>query len=454
MRKILFVACILVLSVGVFAQNMETIFEDLSEKLAPCVVNIISESTVQTAQAIDPFDLFGFNPFGGNPQPKTEIRKTQGKGTGFIIDTKGYIVTNTHVVKGAEKITVVLNDGREFPGEAWIDSRTDLALVKIKADGLKAIEMGDSDKLKVGQWVMAIGNPYGFQNTITTGVISGLSREFAVGGQGDDATYYPDAIQTDASINPGNSGGPLVDLKGRVIGINSAIASPSGGSVGLGFAVPVNTAKFVIERLIKDGKVVRGYFGVVTTKLTNAQQKRLGVKEGAYVKSFSKGTPAADSGMKVEDVIVEIDGKPIKTPVDLRRVVEAIEPGKTVKTKVIRDGKEETLEVKVGELPNSDVQPTAKSDIDLGMTLTDLTGEIKAQLNIADDVEGVMVKSITRGGAAQVAGVLPKDIITKVNGTNVKSVQEFNNAVKGLDPQSSITLIVLRGEDYIALDLQ
>ena len=451
MKKTLLIVAVLVLSVGAFAQNMVTIFEELSEKLAPSVVNIISESTVKT-QSMDPFgDFFGFNPFGG--QPKTEIHKTQGSGTGFIIDAKGYIVTNTHVVKGAEKITVVLNDGREFPGEAWIDSRTDLALVKIKADNLKPIEMGNSDNLKIGQWVMAIGNPYGFQNTVTTGVISGLSREFAVGGQSaDDSTYYPDAIQTDASINPGNSGGPLVDLNGKVIGINSAIASTSGGSVGIGFAVPVNTAKFVIDRLIKDGKVTRGYFGVVTTKMTQAQQKRLGVKEGAYVQSLPKNDPAYNAGIKVEDVIVEIDGKSIKAPIDLRRVVEAIDPGKEVKVKLFRDKKTETVTVKVGEMPNNDIQPTAKTSLDLGVSVVELTSEIKSQLKLSDDVEGVLVKGVTRGGRASAAGVAPKDIIVKVNGKSVKNLKEYNNIIKTLNEDSEITFVVLRDDNFIAVD--
>lgn len=448
MKKILLIMGIMILSYGLFAQNLETVFENLSEKLAPSVVNITSETTVET-QGVNPFDFFGF-PFGEG-QPKSEVRKSKATGTGFIVDKKGYIVTNTHVVKGAEKITVALNDGREFQGEAWIDSRTDLALVKIKADNLQPMELGDSDSLKVGQWVMAIGNPFGFQNTITTGVISGLSREFAV-GSGDDGTYYPDAIQTDASINPGNSGGPLVDLQGRVIGINSAIASPSGGSVGLGFAVPVNTAKFVIERLIKDGKVVRGYFGISTTKLTNAQQKRLGIKEGAYVQVISKGTPAKEAGIKVEDVITEIDGKKIKNSIDLRRVVEAIEPGKTVDVKLFRDNKTETVKVKVGELPNTDLQPNTKAKVDLGISVIELTKEIKNQLNISEDTQGVLVKSVSRGGSGNLAGIQPKDVILKVNNKVITSVKSYNEAIKSLGDDSNFTFIILRDDNEIVVD--
>ena len=354
----------------------------------------------------------------------------------------------------SHKITVILNDGREFQGEAWIDSRTDLALVKIKADGLTPIEMGDSDTLKVGQWVMAIGNPFGFQNTVTVGVISGLSREFAVGGTSDDATYYPDAIQTDASINPGNSGGPLVDIKGRVIGINSAIASPSSGSVGLGFAVPINTAKFVVERLIKEGKVTRGFFGVAVSKLTNAQQKRLNVKEGAYVQSITKNSPAYEAGIKVEDVIVEIDGKPIKTRVDLRRVAEAITPGKVVITKLIRDGKEVSVKVKAGELPNNDIQPNAKSNIDLGLNVIDITNETRNSMKLDQEVQGVIVQSVSRSGAAMTAGIRPRDIITKINGKEITNVKEYNNVIKTLKEDSSITFIILRDDNLTAVEIR
>lgn len=450
-KTITLMALTFILAINAYAQNMETVFEDLSDRLAPSVVNIISEITT-TTQVMNPFDFFDFGPFGGG-QPKTEIRKMQGSGTGFIIDAKGYIITNTHVVKGAEKITVILNDGREFPGEAWIDSRTDLALVKIKATDLKPIELGDSDTLKVGQWVMAIGNPYGFENTITTGVISGLSREFAVGESGDDSTYYPDAIQTDASINPGNSGGPLVNLKGQVIGINSAIASPSGGSVGLGFAVPVNTAKFVIERLIKEGKVIRGYFGISTTKLTNAQKNRLKVKEGAYVQTLSKGTPAEEAGIKVEDVITEIDGKAVKSPIDLRRIIEAITPGKEVNVKLTRNEKPLQVKVKVGELPNNDIQPTTKANINIGITVSELTKEIKSQLKIAENTEGVLVKGINKNGPAASSGIQVRDIIIQVNNIPVKTVKDYENALKKLGDASTVTLIILRDDVISAADI-
>jgi len=452
-KKIILIFSILLISSVSFAQgkDMLYIFQDLAEKLSPSVVNITSEGTIETDTEAGIFDFFDFGPFGG--QPKSESKKFKGTGTGFIVRDNGYIITNTHVVKDADKITVTLNDGREFPGEVLIDSRTDLALVKIKATGLKALEFGDSDKLKVGQWVVAIGNPFGFQNTITTGVISGLSREFAV-GEGDNGTFYPDAIQTDASINPGNSGGPLVDLDGKVIGINSAIASPSGGSVGLGFSVPSNTAKFVIDRLIKDGKVVRGFFGLSTTKITNSLAERLGVKTGAYVKSLSKNTPAAKAGIKVEDVIVEIDGKPITDPLSLRRVVEAITPEKVVKTKLIRDKNSITINVKVGELPNNDTAPTIKSNVDLGVVVTDLTSDIKKQLKIDDDIDGVIVKSITRNGTAALAGLLPKDIITKVNGKEIKTINDYNSIIKTLNENSNVTFIVYRDDNMIAIDLK
>lgn len=458
LRKIkisLFVFVFMGLNACLYAQsiNMETVFQDIAERLSPSTVSIVAdgETEVSSSSPFGGLEDFFMGPFGN---PKKEIRKTQATGTGFVIRKDGYILTNAHVVMGASKVTVVFNDGKEYDGQVFTDSRTDLALVKIDANNLSAVEFDDSDAIKVGQWVVAIGNPLGFQNTVTVGVVSGLSREFSVSDGESSATFYPDAIQTDASINPGNSGGPLVDLKGKVIGINSAIASTNGGSIGIGFAVPINTAKFVIERLMKDGKVVRGYLGVAPTNLTPYQAEKLGVSKGAYVKSVTKGTPASDAGIKVEDVITEFNGKKIETAIQLRRAIEASEPGKDVKVKLTRKTKAMELTVKVGELPGGSENAVAKSSVSIGLTVTEINDSIREQLKLDKDVSGVIVKSVEPGGIAENAGIRRGDIIAEIDGEIISTQKDYTDAVEGFKKGSRITVIVQRGDTSLALEMK
>ena len=445
-----FVTIFMLICASIYAQNvnMETIFQDISERLSPCTVSIVAEG--ETEVSLPTFgDLF-MGPFGS---PRKEIRKTQSTGTGFVIREDGYILTNAHVVMGANKVTVVFNDGKEYDGQIFTDSRTDLALVKIDAKGLGTAEFGDSDLIKVGQWVVAIGNPLGFQNTVTVGVVSGMSREFNV-GEGDTGTFYPDAIQTDASINPGNSGGPLVDLKGNVIGINSAIASNNGGSIGIGFAVPSNTAKFVIERLMRDGKVIRGYLGIVPTNLTPYQADKLGVSKGAYIRLITKGTPASDADIRVEDVITEFNGKKIDSAIQLRRAIEASDPGKEVNVKLVRKKEAMELTVKVGEVPDTNENTITTSTVNIGMSVIEINDSIRNQLRLNKDVSGVIVRSVSRGGVADKAGVTQGDIIAEIDGNSINTQKDYTNAISKLKKDSRVTVIVLRDDSYVALEMK
>lgn len=426
-------------------------FTDVAEKLAPCVVNITSEKVVEARRLPRGFeDFFDFGPFR---MPEPGPRRQEATGSGVIVRADGYIMTNDHVVAGADRVTVRLPDGRKFDGTVLRDPLTDLALVKIDAAGLPTAEFADSDRLKVGQWAIAIGNPFGLRNTVTVGVISALRRE----AYPDTPVRYPEMIQTDASINPGNSGGPLVDTKGKVIGINFLIYSQSGGNVGIGFAVPSNTAQFVMDRLIRDGKVVRGYFGLVPTDLTPALAESLKTKEGALVESVEKDSPAAKGGIQVKDVIVMIDDKPITTALSLRRTVERLSPGSEVKVTVVRDGARKTLTVKLGEAPGTEggtPGETEDNDKKIGLSVQPLTEELAKQLGIDPDVSGVVVRSVTAGSAADRAGIRVKDVIIEIDNTAVTSVATFSKAVKQLKSGDTAIVVIQRGDRTQILEMR
>lgn len=436
--------------------NWRSAFEDVSEKLAPSVVYITSEKDV-TYQYSDPFggldDFFGW-PFGGNqgrrsqPQRKTEVQKAAG--TGFIVRSDGYILTNNHVVAGADRVEVRLPDGRKFKGKVILDPRTDLAVIKIDATGLAAVTFADSDKVKVGQWTVAIGNPFELRNTVTVGVVSALRRESDPGFD----LGYPEAIQTDAAINPGNSGGPLVDLDGKVIGVNFAIISATHQSAGIGFAIPSNTAKYVVDQLISKGKVVRGYLGIEPDDLTPAISDVYGVKNGALVKSVTPGEAADKAGVKATDVITKINGKDISDALGLRQAIQALAPGTTVKLTVMRDKTEKVIPVKLSEAPSGTEdtsQPAAGEK--LGLAVQSLTPSLAKQLGYSASLKGVVVKSVTGGGAADRAGIQENDIITKINTTPVTDAASYNSAVKGLKSGGTAILVVTRDAGTAILEV-
>ncbi len=390
----------------------------------------------------NPFFDF-FRRFQGQMPPVPQ----QGLGSGFVVGSDGVILTNAHVVEGADEVKVKLSDRREFKGKVvGIDKQTDIAVVRIDAKGLPTVKLGDPSKIRVGEWVLAIGSPFGFENTATAGIVSGTSRSLPEG------TYVP-FIQTDAAVNPGNSGGPLFNLKGEVIGINSAIYSRTGGYMGLAFAIPIDVAKTVEDQLLKTGKVERGRIGVGIQEVSSSLARSFGLDRprGALVSTVETGGPAAKAGVKPGDVILSFNGKPIDTSSQLPPLVAATKPGTKGEMEVWRGGRKETLGVVVGELQNEQVatakQPSAEHG-KLGLAVRPLNAEEKKELGVAS---GLIVEEAS--GPAARAGIRPGDVITSVNGAPVKSVDDLRKlAAKAKD---SIALLVRRGDQsiFVPLDL-
>ncbi|MHB9038516.1 MAG: Do family serine endopeptidase [Armatimonadota bacterium] len=433
--------------------DWRTAFEDIAEKLGPSVVYITSEKTVEVNAG--PFggmeDFFNFGPFNGPRRaPETQKRTQTASGSGFIVRSDGYILTNNHVVAGADRVNVKLLDGREFKGKVLLDPRTDLALVKIDAKDLPTAQFADSDKVKVGQWSVAMGAPFGLRNTVTVGVVSAVRKEV----DPNDPLPYAEVIQTDASINPGNSGGPLVDLDGRVMGINGAIYSTSGGNVGIGFAIPANTAKFVMDQLIEKGKVVRGYLGVEMRDLTPTFSEKLGAKEGALVTSIQSGAAADKGGIKTKDVIVKVDGKPIRSGAELRHTVESIAPGTEIKVVVVRDKSQKTLTIKVGEAPAGTEESATEEGTDkTGLTVQPLTPELAKEIGVDKDIQGVVVRKVEEGSAGDRAGLRPKDVITEIDNSPITSVATFSKAVSKLQSGDTAIIVAQRGERSVIIEM-
>ena len=385
----------------------------------------------------DPFEEF-FRRFFPDPPPN----QPRSLGSGFIISTDGYIVTNNHVIGEADTITVRLSDEEEY--EATVigsDERTDLALIKIEpSTALTAIPLGNSTALKVGDWVMAIGNPFGLEQTVTAGIVSAKGRVIGAGP-------YDDFIQTDASINPGNSGGPLLNLQGQVIGINSAIFSRGGGNVGIGFAIPIDQAKTIISQLREKGKVVRGWLGVMIQPVTKELAESFGLQEpkGALVAEVTEDGPAEQAGLERGDVITSFNGVEIQDSRELPTVVANSSVGEAAQVVVLRTGKERTIEVTLGELPDqlASIQPIEKSQESWGMTLSNLTPDVTRQFRIDSDRKGVAVTEVEPGSPAADAGLQPGDVIEEVNRKTVTSVEEFTKALT--EDQDTMLVLVRRG---------
>ena len=420
----------------------------------PAVVNISSTHTVKSQGTPHPFfndplfrKYFG-EEFGGNEKPREFKRASLG--SGVIVDEDGYILTNSHVVKDADEIKIKLSDKREFKGKViGMDPKTDLAIIKIEAHNLPLLKMGNSDKMKVGETVIAIGNPFGLNQTVTSGIVS------AVGRANVGIADYEDFIQTDAAINPGNSGGALVNVHGELIGINTAIFSTSGGYQGIGFAVPSNMAKAVMNSLIKNGKVVRGWLGVAIQPVTADLAKQFGLKEekGVLVGDVTEGSPAEKAGILRGDVIVEYDGKEIADPAGLRNMVAGTLPDSQVPIKVLRDGKPETLAITIAELPAS-IQKTA-SDFDnhlRGVQVQDVTPEIRNKLNIPKHATGVIITGMQEGSAAE--GVLAQgDLILEINRKKIGSLKDYETIVSSIKSGEDILVLIFRNGAAIYLTL-
>jgi serine protease Do len=387
--------------------------------------------------------FFGFPPESRPPRE----RKTRGQGSGFIFDREGYIITNNHVVEGAEEIKVKLNGGEEIAAEiVGRDPKTDLALLKLKKAGsYPFLVLGDSQKMEIGDWVVAIGNPFGLEHTVTAGILSARSRSLGAGP-------YDDFLQTDAAINLGNSGGPLLNLAGEVIGINTAIVA---GGNNIGFAIPTNLAKGIVNQLKAKGRVVRGWMGVIIEKVRPAHAQAFGLKEprGALVREVDAQGPAVAAKLKPGDVIVRFDGQEVKEWQDLPLIVANTEVGTRVKVVVFRQGREITLDLTVAELKDADDSPAAKAETEaLGLTLSELTPELRARHNLVS-LEGLFVADIEAGSPAAEADFQTGDLIVEVNGRAVKTQDDYRSALKAKASGDLVSFLVKRGERTIFLTL-
>jgi serine protease Do len=440
-------------------------FVAIAEEVRPAVVNISAESVTEDRfhnfMNDDFFRRFFGMPPGQLPnQPR--MRRSESLGSGFIISPDGYVLTNNHVVEGAEKVTVTLPDKRSFKADiVGSDKETDVAVLKISAgDDLPTIPLGNSDSILVGDWVMAVGNPFpnlGLDRTVTVGVVSAKGRQGLSFGGTDENPSYQNYIQTDASINPGNSGGPLVNLQGEVIGINSAIATPTGGNVGIGFAIPINMAKDVSDQLIKTGKVSRGYLGIypqdITEDLKNANS--LPSTEGVLVAQVDKDTPAERGGLKVGDVITNLDETKVTDAQQFRFLVAKAGPGATIKLKVWRNGTLKDISVKLGnrtEFVNlNGQQPKGEKQQDrwLGLTVQTLAEDNASQFGV-EYTPGVIITAVEPGSPADDAGLGTGDIILKIGGKDVETADDFYKIAGSLKKSAKpVSFYIRRGQANI-----
>jgi len=439
----------------------ESPFVAVAEAVSPAVVNISAEKVVESKY----HDFFPFenDPFFRRffPQPQTPRKyRDYSLGSGFIIDKNGYILTNNHVVSGADNITVKLSDGSEYKAKLMgTDSETDIAVIKIEArKPLPTVELGDSDAMRVGDWVIAIGNPFpqlGLDRTVTVGVVSAKGRKgLSFGGEG--TPVFQNYIQTDAAINPGNSGGPLCDIDGRVIGINAAITNPTGMSfnIGIGFAIPINLAKTVLPRLTEGKQVSRGYLGIVPTNITKDLKDALDLPttEGILVQQVQPNTPAAKAGMKTGDVIVTLNGKKVMDADQFRLQVAEIEPGKTIDLGVLRSGKKMELKVKLGErskllaaTPQEKPQKQQQEEKDwLGIQVETATEDLASQFGVAY-TKGVIVTGVDQGSIADDSEIQPSDIISEIDRKQILNKEDYTRIIKGLkDRKKAIAFLIGR----------
>jgi len=440
-------------------ESMSRVFNNVAQRVNSSVVHITATKVVKPKIKQMPFDediLRRFfpdenfpKPFFKLPTPKPEARV--GLGSGVIIDPNGYIVTNYHVVEGADDIRVVMSDGRKFKPE-WVrtDEPTDLALIKIKAKGLAALKFADSDKVKVGDWVLAVGNPFGLDNTVTQGIVSYLGRGLRI-------SSYSNYIQTDAAINPGNSGGPLVNYKGQIIGINTAIISRTASYAGIGFAIPSNTVKFVVNQLKVSKEVVRSYLGVTIQDMDAGIAKSFGLSStaGSVISGVKPGSPASKGGLKVGDVILIFNGTKVKNSEHLKDLVAQVKPGTKVKVVVWRDNKKVVLKIKLEKMPKeflkqkpswfgsegTDEQSNQAEISQLGITVATLTSELAEKYH-QTGVKGALVVEVKPEGEGARVGLTVGDLIMRVQNQKVTSAKDMVKAMKKFSLKEGIRLFV------------
>ena len=445
------------------------LFVNIAKKLNPAVVNVSTKTKIEKTQrnfrppggsrpgpgqrrSPDSFRDFYDKFFGERPNQKPK----RGMGSGFVIDKEGHILTNYHVIEGADEIVVLIEDaGSEKEYTATLigsDSKTDIALIKINRDEntpkeFPFLRLGSSEHLEVGEWVLAIGNPFGLSHTVTVGVVSALGRSIGAGP-------YDEFIQTDASINPGNSGGPLINIEGEVIGINTAIISGnSGGNVGIGFAIPINIAKGILKDLKEKGSVTRGWLGVMIQKITPELAKSFGLNqsEGALVGDVIPGGPAFKGGVKRGDVIVRFDGKDVKDMEDLPKIVAATTPRSVVNVEIVREGSPKTLSIKIETLTDTQATVVAKAD-PLGMQVQDITPELAKSLQLEVN-QGVLVSDVIPGNSAAESGIRRGDVISEMNRTPITNMKDYQRLAGSVKTGDSVLFLVKRGGTtiYIAV---
>ncbi len=431
------------------AKSLGQAFVEVARKVQPSVVNITTEKTI----TMRPWDRFGEEFFKGSPfeeffrgfgfgpgeKGKEYRHKQRSGGSGVIVDKEGYILTNNHVIEGADKVKVRLNDGREFTATVkGQDPRTDLAVLHIKAKDLPVATLGDSDKLEVGEWAIAIGSPFGLEHTVTVGVIS------AKGRSGLGTGTYEDFIQTDASINPGNSGGPLVNIDGEVIGINAMIIQPA---AGIGFAIPINMAKQILNDLIKTGKVVRPWLGLSVQDLTPEMIEHFKVKEkeGVLVGQVHPDTGAEKAGLQSGDIIKSVDDKPVKNVNELIKEIQKKKVGQKVKLNIIRDGKPLTLEVTTSAMPDKpEMAKEVEVEEKLGAKVQELTPQLAARYRITGVKRGIVILSIEDGSLADEIGLQEGDVILEINRKKVETLKDFEKAIKDANFEKGVVFYLHR----------
>lgn len=425
-------------------------FTGLAESVSPAVVNIRTVKTMRGGGPVfrhfqrepfgknDPFEDF-FERFFGEEQQREY--KQRSLGSGFIIDPEGYIVTNNHVIEGADEIVVKLKTGKEFDAEiVGRDPNTDLALLKVKSpENFQALKLGDSDSLQVGQWVVAIGSPFGLEQTVTAGIVSAKGRVIGSGP-------YDDFIQTDASINPGNSGGPLTNMEGEVIGINTAIVA---SGQGIGFAIPINLAKGIIEQLKATGEVTRGWLGVAIQDLTKEMVEYYNLKDrkGVLVAKVFENDPADKAGIKAQDIIISVNGKKIETSRELTSMIATLVVGEKAKVKVLRNGKEKNFTVNIAKRDEDKLasESTSKNGEtgEFGVQVSNITPEIAERLNISE-ADGVIVTGVDSGSKSDVAGIQTGDIIREINRKRIKNIDDFKNTLLTIKQGEPISMFIHR----------
>ena len=429
--------------------NAPASFNHLATMASPAVVNIRTVKTIKGGGPV--FRQFQRDPYGKNSPFKEFFERYFGDdmqrefkqpslGSGFIMDETGFVVTNNHVIEDADQIKVKLKDEREFDAKiVGRDPNTDLALLKIKSGrNFPTIKMGDSDALKVGEWVVAIGSPFGLEHTVTAGIVSAKGRVIGSGP-------YDDFIQTDASINPGNSGGPLLNMKGEVVGINTAIVASGSG---IGFAIPINLAKDIIMALKDEGEVTRGWLGVAIQDLNGDMAEYYGIedKKGVFVADVFEGDPADQAGIKAKDIILEVNGEKIKTSRQLTGMIARIPVGDRARIKILRDGKEKTVKVKIAKRTEDKLSARARPKEqaeEFGIRVSDLKPEIMQQFNI-DEMSGVIVTHVESGSKGDDAGVRPGDIIKEINRQSVKNTEDYQAILQQLSSGDAVNLFIRR----------